>query len=61
MFLLLNRFAFFLSLAIALIPLAFGWVFFPLSVIVFLIMRFSFLSSEVIHRAIDEYVISEKI
>lgn len=54
MFALLNRFALFISIAIASIPLIIDWDLFIFSLIIFFVMRLGIFSSERIQRAVDE-------
>lgn len=61
MFSLLNQFAFFLSLAVASIPLTIDWEFFPLSIIIFLVMKVAILSPESIRRAVEEYSTATRV
>ena len=61
MFSLLSRFAFLISLAVAAIPLTVDWEFFPLSIVVFLILKFGVLSSDSIERALAEFSTSAPV
>lgn len=55
MYSLLSCFALLISLAVAAIPLTVDWEFFPLSIVIFLILKFGVLSSDSIERALAEF------